>query len=60
MKWILQIYGQWECHLHVQAKWNETEGGDTPAGNAVYVRPRRRKAEKAQGPPLDKGAPAVQ
>ncbi|MFD9626575.1 hypothetical protein [Peribacillus muralis] len=27
---------------------------DTPAGNAVYVRPRRLKAEEAHGPPAER------
>ncbi|MFD9627865.1 hypothetical protein [Peribacillus muralis] len=40
--------------IPTHAKWNETEGGDTPAGNAVYVRPRRLKDEEAHGPPAER------
>ncbi|MFD9627248.1 hypothetical protein [Peribacillus muralis] len=44
---------QWECHLHVQAKWNATQGARLLRELRVYVRPRRLKAEKAHGPPAE-------
>ncbi|MFD9625091.1 hypothetical protein [Peribacillus muralis] len=34
----LQNYGPWRIHPRLHAQWNETEGCETPAENAVYVR----------------------
>ncbi|MFD9627067.1 hypothetical protein [Peribacillus muralis] len=56
----LHICEQTEFNSRLHAGWNGTEDATLLRELRVYLRPRRLKAEEAQGPPLDKGVPAVQ
>ncbi|MCK1993623.1 hypothetical protein GW626_09895 [Peribacillus muralis] len=46
--------------LRIKTEWIGTEGATLLREMRVNLRRPRLKAEKAQGPPLDKGAPAVE
>ncbi|MFD9627750.1 hypothetical protein [Peribacillus muralis] len=51
---IHKSYRQLEFHLHIHTEWNETEGATLLREMRVYLRPRRRSAEEAQGPPAER------
>ncbi|MFD9628412.1 hypothetical protein [Peribacillus muralis] len=48
---ILQNWGQSEFNFRFHAKWNGAGVRDSCLEMRVYLRPRRLKAEEAQGPP---------